>query len=246
MDGLQGGVPFSEIVVSGENIAGQELTIHACGKNLIPYPYNRTSGVYNGLTVDISDDGKFSINGTATANMTIFEFAKQSNPIYLSGGVSYTLNCSQQYNIDSFNIFFKIYHADGTYSGYTKYPASFTAKNGDYLVGSLWIKSGSVVNAENVEIQLEIGDTATEYEPPITGRELTLNINGTEIAVTPDSNPYTVPNDIRQQDGLNVVSVSEGELSVTGVSKNAAVKKIWDKIDELTTAVIVSTSDLSE
>lgn len=232
MDGLQGGVPFSEIVVSG--------------KNLIPYPYNRTSGVYNGLTVDISDDGKFSVNGTATADTTIFEFAKQSNPIYLSGGVSYTLNCSQQYNIDSFNIFFKIYHADRTYSGYTKYPASFTAKNGDYLVGSLWIKSGSVVNAENVEIQLELGDTATAYEPPITGRELTLNINGTEIAVTPDSNPYTVPDDIRQQDGFNVVTASAGELTVTGLRKNAAIKKIWDKLDELTTAVIVSTAELSE
>ena len=232
MDGLQGGVPFSEIVVSG--------------KNLIPYPYNITSGVYNGLTVDISDDGKFSINGTATADTTIFVFAKQNNPIYLSGGVSYTLNCSQQYNIDSFNLFFKNYHADKTYSGYTKYPASFTAKNGDYLVGSLWIKSGSVVNAENVEIQLELGSTPTAYEPPITGRELTLNINGTEIAVTPDSNPYTVPDDIRQQDGLNVVTASAGTLEVVGVRKNAAIKKIWDKLDELTTAVIVSTADLSE
>lgn len=217
LDGLQGGVPFSEIVVSG--------------KNLIPYPYDRTSGVYNGLTVDISDDGKFSINGTATADTTIFVFAKQNNPIYLSGGVSYTLNCSQQYNIDSFNLFFKVYHADKTYSGYTKYPASFTAKNGDYLIGSLWIKSGSVVNVENVEIQLEIGDTATEYEPPITGRELTLNINGTEIAVTPDSNPYTVPDDIRQQDGLNTVSVSAGELTVIGNKINPQFRKTVDMLD---------------
>lgn len=227
MDGLQGGVPFSEIVVSG--------------KNLIPYPYNRTSGVYNGLTVDISDDGKFSVNGTATADTTIFEFAKQSNPIYLSGGVSYTLNCSQQYNIDSFNIFFKIYHADRTYSGYTKYPASFTAKNGDYLVGSLWIKSGSVINAENVEIQLELGDTATAYEPPITGRELTLNINGTEIAVTPDSNPYTVPDDIRQQDGTNVLSVTGAgnpQLTVSYSKTDPALSRIYKTIDSLATAIV--------
>ena len=27
---------------------------------------------------------------------------------------------------------------------------------------------------------------------------------------------------------------------------NAAIKKIWDKLDELTTTIIVSTSDLSE
>ena len=45
---------------------------------------------------------------------------------------------------------------------------------------------------------------------------------------------------------MNVVSVSEGELSVVGVRKNAAVKKIWDKIDELTTAIIVSNGETIE
>ena len=73
-----------------------------------------------------------------------------------------------------------------------------------------------------------------------------MNVNGTEYTITPDSNPYVIPNDIRQQYGLNVVSVSEGELSVTGVRKNAAVKKIWDKIDELTTAIIVSNGETIE
>ena len=70
-------------------------------------------------------------------------------------------------------------------------------------------------------IQLELGSTATPYEP----------YHGAEYTITPNSNPYVIPNDIRQQDGLNVVSVSEGEISVTGVRKNAAVKKIWDEMD---------------
>ena len=91
--------------------------------------------------------------------------------------------------------------------------------------------------------QLELGDTATEYEPPITGQEVTLDANGTEYTITPDSNPYTVPNDIRQQDGLNNISVSAGTLSVTGVRKNAAIKRIWDEIDEIKTAIIVSNGE---
>ena len=94
------------------------------------------------------------------------------------------------------------------------------------------------VTVENLVFrpQIELGGTATDYEP----------YHGSTITITPDSNPYTIPNDICQLDGLNNISVSAGELSVTGVRKNAAVKKIWDKIDELTTAIIVSNGETIE
>ena len=68
--------------------------------------------------------------------------------------------------------------------------------------------------------QLEIGSTATPYEP----------YSGSVTTIIPTSNPYTIPDDIRQQDGLNNISVSVGELSVTGVRKNAALKRIWDNM----------------
>ena len=71
-------------------------------------------------------------------------------------------------------------------------------------------------------IQLELGDTATEYEP----------YHGSTTTITPDSNPYTVPNDIRQQDGLNNISVSAGTLSVIGVRKNAALKRVWKEMND--------------
>ena len=78
--------------------------------------------------------------------------------------------------------------------------------------------------ADNVTIypQLELGDTATEYEP----------YSGSVTTITPTSNPYTIPNDIRQQEGYNVISVSEGELSVTGVRKNAALKRVWNEMND--------------
>ena len=118
----------------------------------------------------------------------------------------------------------------------TKFPTTFVAKEGDYLTSTLWIDSDVSVSAKNVELQLEYGDTATAYEP----------YHGSTTTITPTSNPYIIPNDIRQVDGLNNISVSEGEISVTGVRKNAAVKKIWDKIDELTTAIIVSNGETIE
>lgn len=79
-------------------------------------------------------------------------------------------------------------------------------------------------NYANITIkkaQLEIGTVATAYEP----------YHGSVTTIMPDSNPYIIPNDIRQVDGLNVVSVSEGELSVSGVRKNAAIKRIWDDMN---------------
>ena len=53
LDGLQGGVPFSEMVVSG--------------KNLLPYPYyHGTSRTENGITFTVNDDGTIAANGTST------------------------------------------------------------------------------------------------------------------------------------------------------------------------------------
>ena len=119
--------------------------------------------------------------------------------------------------------------------GQKSYPTTIIADEGDYISAwRLWTYTGVEYSAENVEIQMEIGDTATEYETPV----------GSKITITPDSNPYVIPNDIRQQDGLNNISVSAGTLSVTGVRKNAAINRIWDEIDEIKTAIIVSNGEL--
>ena len=231
LDGLQGGVPFNEVTVSG--------------KNLIPSDYMTKSGTYNGVTVTVKNDGRIALSGTATSEGYILTIL-MNYP--LIGGKKYTFNCNKQYDVNTFNLGLVIRDKNGNWkTSLDSFPKTITADDGDYISSwRLWTYNGVEYSAENIEIQLELGDTATEYEPPITGRELTVNVNGTEYTITPDSNPYVIPNDIRQQYGLNVVSVSEGELSVVGVRKNAAVKKIWDKIDELTTAIIVSNGETIE
>ena len=55
--------------------------------------------------------------------------------------------------------------------------------------------------------------------------------------MTPDSNPYVIPNDIRQLDGLNTITVSEGEISVVGVRKNAALKRVWKEMNDFNTKI---------
>ena len=94
---------------------------------------------------------------------------------------------------------------------------AFDYENFDRIVFNITIDPGSAVDV-TLYPQFELGGTATPYEP----------YHGAEYTITPTSNPYTIPNDIRQVEGLNVVSVSEGDISVTGVQKNAAIKRIWD------------------
>ena len=203
-------------------ITGQEVTLWACKKNLIPYPYNRASGTYNGIELIVHDDGRFDMSGTATASFAILVFASNRNPIYLSGGQTYTISCNIPYDFNKFNLSARVYHTDGTYLPITKFPTTFVAQEREYLTSALWIDSGVSVSAKNVELQLEYGDTATDYEP----------YSGATYTVTPDCNPYVIPNDIRQQDGLNNISVSAGTLSVTGVRKNAALKRVWKEMND--------------
>ena len=205
LDNLQGGVPFSTITLSGDNIAGQEITLTACGKNL-----SDLSGVDGKLISGISfayDNGNVVLNGTSTATTTTYLGIK----IHLSAG-TYTVSGSMDKNVrvvlrnkSWVNI------ADSTAG------ATVTVTSDDYYV-HIAITAGTVCDNVVIKPQLERGAIATEYEP----------YSGSATTITPDSNPYTVPNDIRQQDGINNVSVSAGEVSVTGVKRNAAVKKIWD------------------
>ena len=64
LKGLQGGVPFSEIVLGGD-IKDAEITLRSCGKNLIRYPYDYKSGTISGVNFTINEDGSVSAVGTA-------------------------------------------------------------------------------------------------------------------------------------------------------------------------------------
>ena len=212
-------MPFSEIAVSGKNLTGVAQAKAVTGDNK------------NGFFV-FDNSASRSIIQKLQPNTTYY--IKK----YDSGNRFRIVTFDDEpTNTADVNAKQLIYISDGSVSDYTL----TTGENHLWMV----LTTHYATSGEAIEpiVQLEYGDTATEYEPPITGRELTVNVNGTDYTITPDSNPYKVPNDIRQQDGLNTISVSEGEISVVGVRKNAAIKRIWDEIDEIKTAIIVSNGE---
>ena len=210
-------------------ITGRDLTVNVCGKNLLTYPYNETTKTVNGITFTDNGDGTITANGTATANTTFF----LSSKIVYKSGVDYIISGCPNGGDRKFKI---KGNSDGVNADDVGYGKTFSFSEDTECSVSILIYKDVTVENLVFRPQIELGGTATDYEP----------YHGSTITITPDSNPYTIPNDICQLDGLNNISVSAGELSVTGVRKNAAVKKIWDKIDELTTAIIVSNGETIE
>lgn len=207
-------------------ITGREITLNVCGKNLLNYtiPSKREYTV-NNTTFTVNDDGSVTAVSSAAeaANTRLilplfpidgdFVFSGSPSPAF----TTYIFDTTTKTVAAWANPDPVMCHLDGAHT-YALY---------------FMVSVGAKANGEICKPQLEIGSTATAYEP----------YHGSTVKITPNSNPYVVPNDIRQQDGHNVVSVSDGVLSVTGCKKNAALKRIWNKIDELTTAVIVSNGE---
>ena len=235
LGGLQGNVPFS-ITVSGKNLVYYDIekikNVHTAGK------WDKNVYTISDVVVTFGTDGIITMSGTAAAKIAIaLNWNTNNTMIELAAG-SYTISgCPKQNGLS-----LKLVSSDGSEVYTCQETCTIDVRGGKYKF-YINVEKNTVLESVNICAQLELGATATDYELPIVGRELTLTVNGTEYKITPNSNPYAVPNDIRQQDGLNVVSVSDGTLSVTGVRKNLALKRIWDKIDEITTAVIVANGE---
>lgn len=228
LDGLQEGVPFSEILLDGD-IVGQEITLRACGKNLISKPYSSDPGERGGIDFAVNGDGSITMNGTATSN-AFFKFTDIGGEFPVG---TYTIS---GYISPTIYAYVNIYGADGTkkaiYSA-AENGTTFTIDEPASFSVMLVVNTDTVCDNVTVFPQLERGSSATTFEP----------YSGSEIKVTPNQAPYSVPNDIRQQDGINNIMVSAGTVQVTGARRNLALKKVWDKLDELTAAVIVSNGE---
>ena len=236
LGGLQGGVPFSEVTVSGENIVGQELTIGAGGENYVKFSleelreylvwgtWDDNNYTIKGVTLTVNNDNTLTINGTATDDV-LFSICNSTtgNLFELSAGKSYIV--SGQTTEGSETTYYCYINNISTTTYYTSYsaaPVVITPSESGNWSYNIRVKNGAVL--DNVV-----------FKPFVS--------EGNIFTVTPDSDPYTVPTEIYQQDGINTIYVTgEGEpaLSVKGVKTNAAVKRIWDKLNELTTAIIVS------
>lgn len=157
---VQDGTPTPESPVEIQSVG--DLT-----KNLLSYPYNFTTRTKNGLTFTDNGDGSIKINGTAT-NRTGFVFRNQIIDI-IDKTKAYVLSGGK----DS-NVYLQIDFYNGTTwknlvdtGNDGKAIIDFTKINFDYtrVAVGLVVKANTVCDNITIRPQLELGETATEYEP---------------------------------------------------------------------------------
>ena len=139
-------------------------------KNLIPYPYKTTAGSSNGITYTVNSDGSITVNGTATA-LTSYSLLS----FYVENLVGQTVALSMGNGIDTNSyvyVLVEVYDDTskiGDFSSYgtaTTYTIPETAKSFSVAVA---VKSGATVNNFVVYPMLEIGTTATGFQPYFEG-----------------------------------------------------------------------------
>ena len=209
-------------------ITGRELTLNVCGKNLLPRLSE--SCEKDGITYSVNNDGTVTLNGIcekAGGIFLVYNTKFKAGKYMLSG-------CPVGGGLDTFALRAAI---GNTLYG-RDYGEGITIDLSDDNLLSINIQPlrvGYTFNNLVFKPQLEIGTAATDYEP----------YHGSTVKITPDSNPYTVPTDIRQLEGRNTLYTadSSAKLSVRYSKANAELKRIWDKLDELTTAITVSSGE---
>ena len=169
---------------------------------------NKTIG---GLNYTTNDDGSVNVTGTQTAenypNITsVGGIPLKAGKYTLSGG-------TERLQITALDV------GTNTIIARSKIaPATISIDTDKYV--RIYVYSTGAYNGQTFDDviypQLEIGDTATTYEP----------YHGAEYTITPDSNPYTVPVNITQYDDINVLSIVDDSSTIISVNANKASEQL--------------------
>lgn len=146
-----------------------DVPITVCGKNLMPYPYYETTRTVGGVTFTDNGDGTITVNGTAT-NSAYFKLQNTSwnNQLPLEAG-TYTLSgCPSGGSGSTYKIVCGGRTSEDAsrkqYIENTGTAISKTLKTGryDFIIA---VYAGTTLSNVVFKPQLELGSTATSYEP---------------------------------------------------------------------------------
>lgn len=167
-------------------------------KNLIPYPYYQTTKTENGITFTDNGDGSITANGTATADtwFILQNYAPLNGTYTLSGcqngsKTTYILGLGSSDNADVGN-------------GVT---ATITSKSNIFIK----VCSGAILDNVVFKPQLELGTTATEYEP--YGYKIPIITRGKNVFdITKCNNYDSTKNGIYMPESINRYA-TQGKVS---------------------------------
>ena len=203
-------------------------TIHGkteIGKNLIPYPYINTTKTTNGVTYTDNGDGSVTVSGTATGYSDFFFKIMSIAP-------NTTFTFSKNQSDDTANVAFTLRQLDenrvliGEETTLIPTVATHTfttAENARYIQ----IACKRYGNAEckgTYKPMLELGDTATEYEP--------YTVYGVGDK-TKNLIPYPYVNTTKTINGITFTDNGDGSITANGTATADVTYRIVDNSDEI-------------
>ena len=226
-----------------------DLTI----KNLIPYPYVETTQIKSGITFTDNGDGSITVNGTATANVTWYFYRNEQsliNGLKIGDTITVSIDCDKTWvqSPATMNIVCNYYNSETTMkdggcivNSTTKYK---TITIGDDWVGIgmyVVVYSGQTIDNITLKPQVEIGSTATEYEP-YHKYDIPIIVRGKNVLPNSDwmsgqhSDGFTQSSTAKYITGYTQNSISFNLTAWTGVSSprfsKDSVKRIVFKINQ--------------
>lgn len=165
------------------------------GKNLIPFPYYQELKIgtttANGVDFTVYEDGSILINGTATRVTTRYLYKNTTNLLGLKSGITISGSKNASDDTQQGNVYFlcNYYNSTGTMA---QGLVASNSPSGKITITDEWkglgiyisVPNGKTFNNLLIKPQLEIGATATEYEPYITPTEYIPAADGTVNGVT--------------------------------------------------------------
>lgn len=148
------------------------MTVTRCGKNLLKHRDNISSTIISGVTFTVNEDGTYTVDGTAS-DTAHFYIVLIANGIVLKNGLTYTLSgcptggSSSTYRLAVGNNY--IDNGDGR---------TFTVSENITVNCQIIVYSGTTVSNLVFRPQLELGSTATSFEP-YEGNDYTIQLGNT-------------------------------------------------------------------
>ena len=152
-----------------ENLTFHPMLIDLDARNLIPYPYARTTQTISGVTLTDNGDGSITVNGTATANVWYPISTRSASTIYATKGTYMLSGCPSGGSGNTYWLQCDVYN------GTTQIVGFYDAGNGKTqdlraydittLSVNIHVNSGTTVDNLTFRPLLVNMDSVSSYEP---------------------------------------------------------------------------------
>ena len=141
------------------------FTLKAFGKNLIPYPYTKTSHTRDGITYTVSENGAITANGTAT-KFTSFTCVSTSSLSLSKGNYVLSSGVKNDNSTVTFGLSFGYKYSSSARTSLSTVGGKVSISLSEDALCDLLIviQEGQTLNNVVFKPQIEVGTVATEYE----------------------------------------------------------------------------------